>query len=307
MIQTTIGISTYNGAERLGWLLRSIELRTVFDGNVRVVVVDDGSPRVDATRAIVASYRDKFPLQFIEHGHNRGISAGWNTAARANDSEIVVLANDDVIVSKGWLRGLVHVLQHSPGVGAVGSAIHWMKHEDVGTLLRDVDSDLEVTPRDHNKNHSPERRVLYEDCNPGRVMCPSGQLFAFRRADFDAVGGFDENYKSFFEESCFGTSLAARGQISVGLCWPHCWHLWSETFNTNPELDAGNRMNHSREVYRRKWQVPDSVPRGQEFNYTNPKYMNAIGDIGIEWVRKSGAVERGKLRTDGAYVKDPDQ
>jgi len=305
MTTVTIGIPTYNGAERLDWLLKSISMRTpeFESGLVRLVIVDDGSPRVDATRTVVASHKERLPIYFVEHGNNRGISAGWNTCARAFDSELIVLINDDVIISKGWLRALTHVLEHSPGVGAVGQAMHWFTRDDVSKLIEGPDSDREVTPRNHERVPAPERREMFEGCNPGRVMCPTGQLFAFRRSDFDAIGGFDEEMKSFYEESSFGTSLAARGLISAQVCWPHSWHMWSETFRSNPELDAGNRMNHSREVYRRKWQVPDSFPRGREFDYTNPKYLGAIGDVGIEWIRKSGEIERGVLRTDGAYVK----
>jgi hypothetical protein len=51
-------------------------------------------------------------------------------------------------------------------------------------------------------------------------MVPTGQLFAFRMADFNAIGGFDEGYKSFYEESCFSTSMSAYlKKIGVQLNW----------------------------------------------------------------------------------------
>ena len=95
-------------------------------GEAKVVVVDDGSPRVSETRAVVQTWEAKgVPLQFIEHGVNRGIRPAGTRAPRATDAPIVTLINDDVIVSDGgWLESLVHVLEHSPKVGVVGQSWH---------------------------------------------------------------------------------------------------------------------------------------------------------------------------------------
>lgn len=302
MTSITIGVPTYKGAARVANLLRSIELRTPLDG-VRVVLVDDGSPgdEVAETRRVAVEWKGRLPLDFYEHGGNRGISAGWNTASRALDSETIVLVNDDVIVSRGWLEAFLYVLEKSPGVGVVGANWHAFLPEDVGGLLAGPDSDRDVIPRDPvTKAQDPSRRQ-YEDCGPGRVMAPCGQLFAFRRKDYDAIGGFDESYKSFYEESCFGTSMAARGLIGVQLSAPFNWHQWSATFTASPELRADQRLAESRAHYRRKWSVPDGV---HEFEFTNPKYLGAIGDVPIEFLRRGGPA-RGVLRQDGAFVEAP--
>lgn len=302
-MKTVIGITTYNGAYRLDHLLHSLSMRTKFDDAV-VAVVDDGSPRANVTRQVVEKWQNKLPIRYHEHGTNRGISAGWNTVSRSMDADYVVLINDDVIVSKGWLEPLVYVLEHSPQVGVVGQSWHAFTEEDIPGLLADVDSDRGVIPREPvSKERRPERRMMFEDTNPGRVMCPTGQLFAFRRKDFDAIGGFDERMRSFFEESNFGTEMAARGMIGVQINWPFSWHMWSKTFSENPELQAGVRMEQSRDIYRERWQIPASVPRGEEFSFTNPKYLGAIGDVPIEFLRRDGPA-KGILRCDGAFVSE---
>ena len=303
MTKVNIGITTYNGAERLAWLLKSLAMRTpeLGTGDVTITIVDDGSPRTGETRDVVKQFND-LPIQFIEHGDNRGISAGWNTAARANDALITVLINDDVIVSSGWLQPLVHVLEHSPNVGVVGQNWHAFLPEDVSALLSSPESDRTVIPRDPlSKRQEPDRREKYENTWPGRVMAPTGQLFAFRRSDFDAIGGFDENYKSFFEESDFGTEFAKMGKIGVQTTWPFNYHLWSATFGANAELQAGTRMEHSRDHYRRKWNIPESFARGREFDFTNPTYLGAIGDVEVGFLRPDGPW-KGVLRQDGAFV-----
>jgi GT2 family glycosyltransferase len=307
----TIGVPTFNGAWRLRNLLKSIAMRTpeIAAGEARVVVVDDGSPVIEQTRAVIAEMTPLFPpgaLAYVEHGTNKGISAGWNTASRHFDCEYVALANDDVIMaSGGWLRALTYVLANSPNVGVVGPNWHAFIADDVAKLLESPDSDLQVIPRDPcSKAHTPSRRDL-EPCDPGRVMAPGGQLFAFRRADFDAIGGFDENFKSFFEETDFGTAMAAKlKKIGLGLNWPQCWHMWSATFNANPQLNGSGRMAHSREFYRQKWGVPGHIPQGEECGqWTNPKNLGAVPDVEVAFLRgTSGEPWRGRLRQDGAFV-----
>jgi len=295
-----VGITTYGGGLRLRWLLKSIALRPPYPDEI--VVVDDGSPLVQMTRDAVEEFVGKLPVTLIEHGQNRGISAGWNTATRATKADAVILINDDVIVSSGWMEPLAYVLEHSPLVGAVGQSWHAFLGDDVDKLLESEHSDEAVIPRDPmSKAPVPERRTLYEDTHPGRVMAPTGQLFGFRRSDFDAIGGFDENYKSFYEESCFSTSMAKMGKIGLQTTWPFCWHMWSATFGASPELQASQRLAHSRAHYRAKWAVPEGVG---EFDYTNPKYLGAIGDVEVAFLRKAGPA-RGVLRQDGAFLPVP--
>lgn len=308
----TIGIPTYNGALRLDQLLKSITLRypsgagyPLFLNSLKIVVVDDGSPRVAETRDVVNFWRKQLPLSFVEHGENRGIAPAWNTATRLLPSDYIVLINDDVVVPSGpWLEALLLPLSTGSQVGAVGANWHAFTDDDVPGLLENHDSDRNVTPRDPNsKQPAPERRA-YELNPPGRVMCPTGQLFAFRRSDFDEIGGFDEEYKSFFEESCFGTSMAAMGKIGVQLNWPMCWHRWSATFGSNPELQAGARMAASRRRYIEKWKIPSEFHGDSPgpFDYTNPKFMKLIGPVEFKYIAKEEEKRRALLRSDGSIM-----
>lgn len=296
MPRVTIGIPTYNGAERLAWLLRSIALRTAKHLDYQVVVVDDGTPDASAILRTVSLYGDlgHYGARLIRHEGNRGISAGWNTATRSDDADVVVLLNDDVIVpTGGWLEAFLLALEENPLVGTVGLNWHAFLPVDAPALVESTSSDLRVTPRDPgSKAHAPERRD-YEAHPPGRVMCATGQAFAFRRADFDALGGFDEGFRSFFEESDFGTRMARDlGKIGLQLNWPMCWHLWSATFGANPELRAGERMAASRRRYIEKFAVPEAfhgdVPG--PFDYTNPRWLGMIGPVTVKYLRKEGGV-----------------
>jgi glycosyltransferase involved in cell wall biosynthesis len=301
MSRIVIGVPTYNGAERVDDLFRSIDMRTPKDTDCQLVLVDDGSPRSAKTARVAEKYKGLFNLRYIEHGRNRGIAAGWNTISRAFDCEYVVLVNDDVIVRERWLAALLTVLERSPGAGTVGLNWDAFLPEDRPALLESPDSEKRVIPREPvSKEQNPDRSTFIHHF-PGRVMCAGGQLFAFRRADFDALGGFDETYISFYEESDFGTAMAAKlRKIAVQLDFPGSWHRWSATFGASPELQAGQRVQASREHYCRKWAVPQDK-LGDAFSYTNPKYLGTIPEVPIEYLRPDGQIGRGVLKVDGGF------
>ena len=94
-------------------------------------------------------------------------------------------------------------------------------------------------------------------------------------------------FTSFFEESDFGTMLAAAGFPSYGLTYPHVYHLWGATFQESPELDPHGTMRRSHDAYVEKWEVPEAHYE-HPFNYTNPKFMGAIQRQRIHWLGADG-------------------
>ncbi len=86
-------------------------------------------------------------------------------------------------------------------------------------------------------------------------MAPAGCFFGMKRSVFEEVGGFDGNYRCFYEESDMGTMLASKGYPTYMLAWPKNFHIWSATFGTAPEINAGEVMKNSRQYYIKKWGV----------------------------------------------------
>ncbi len=111
----------------------------------------------------------------IDLGVNRGVSPGWNAAARAAKGSVLVFANDDLALGPRALRLMGDVLTTRPDAGVVGP---------LGTLW-----DLSVPKH--------LQRLDLSDREPGELeACDvvSGFLFAMRREVWEALGGFDEAY-----------------------------------------------------------------------------------------------------------------
>lgn len=282
MTRVLVGVPTYSGADTLlPWCLQAIRQRTRDQTPFDLFVVDDSGKPDHARRAAEACSR--FGANLIVHPHNRGVAAGWNTLARAGSHEYVILLNDDFVVSPGWVDAMAYFLEQNPTAGSAGYFAFFITRDDVPQLL--TGPDALATPRDpFTKAPKPSERTQRDGSDmPGRCMAPPGCGFGFRRSVFDAVGGFDERYKSFYEEADWGTACAKLGYPAYTLQWPFCYHIWSATFGQSPELKAQERMHNSRKAYVQKW--------GAHTEETHAKFMSAIPFRHTKWLDSRGPQE----------------
>lgn len=273
-----VGIITYSGAHRVRSLVRSIKKWEDDENSCHIVLVDDGSPNPQPSRDVAK----EFELQLVEHGNNRGIAAAWNTCVRSLDTPYVVLLNDDILVTRDWLRCMRFFLENNPQAASASWPFHFITEADVPIILQSPEP-VRISRDPITKEPVEDRTDAQINSSPGAIMCVAGCCFGFRREMFELAGGFDERYISFHEESDFGTTLAARGYSSFGLPYPLLYHIWSATFGDNPELQPSERMVQSRKRYCEKWGVPLEL-HDDPFKYTHPKYMSKIEPIIIKWL-----------------------
>jgi GT2 family glycosyltransferase len=152
----------------------------------------------------------------VDLGVNRGVSPGWNAAARAATGDLLCFANDDVVLGAGALALLAGVLRERRDAGVVGPVgtrwdIRGARHLDW----------LDLSGR-----------------TPGEVeACEvvSGFLFACRRETYEAVGGFDERYAPLsWEEVDFCTAVRAEGLRCYAVAGVEHDHEWGVSSKQRP-------------------------------------------------------------------------
>lgn len=135
---------------------------------------------------------------------NRGVSSGWNAAAGAASGDVLVFANDDVVLGAGALERLAAALEERDDAGVVGPVgSMWDRLEWQHASFVQPDSGME----------------------PCDVV--SGFLFAARREVYDAVGGFDEAYApASWEEVDFDMAVEAHGLRCYAVGGVDVTHEW---------------------------------------------------------------------------------
>jgi len=275
MKKILIGIPTFNGAHRVNDCISSIvKWNDIPEGyDVEILLVDDGSHEPKRSEAFWVASHWNVPI--IPHSENMGITKSWNDLASFGNHDIVVLLNDDILVSKHWLTALTFFLENNQGVGMVGWDQDFITAGDVKIIL-DSKKPIRIYRDPHTK------RILAKDESPisdkpGKMMVATGSAFAFTRDTYDLAGGFDERYKSFYEEMDFGTTLAQNGKPSFMLNYPRLYHMFSATFGENDHILMGSKtMAESREKYKEKW--------GGDLDYTDSKFMPSLDASNAMWL-----------------------
>lgn len=182
------------------------------------VMVDAGSSdgTVDAVRA---AHPDVRVLALDNVGYGRGVNAG--VAVLPPEVDVVVAANADVRFAPDAIGRLVAALEGDPGVALVGPRVRYPDGSHQASARRTPDLRTAVahamlgwiapgnaaTRRYHALDLTgPD---VDEACDVDWV---SGCAFAVRRADLEAVGGFDPGFRLFVEDVDLCARLRGRGR-----------------------------------------------------------------------------------------------
>ena len=186
----TIVSVSYNSADMLEGMLHSLP------EGAPVVLVDNASADIANTRAIAQAAGAR--LRSLSR--NIGFGAACNRGAEAAKTEFVLFLNPDARLKGGALESLLEDAAHNPDavafnprlVGADGKA-HFKRRS-------------KLLPRAAWLGRGwPEA-----SCD---VPVLSGAALLVRRADFEAVGGFDPALFLYHEDDDLSLRLAARGRL----------------------------------------------------------------------------------------------
>lgn len=193
-------------------LQRSIECVLADPLVDELVIVDNGSTRLEASRLRRLSEGDRRVLLFQGHG-NIGFARGANLGARGAAGEVLVFLNPDAFLQTGAIAELARAIEGRPTPCLVGGRIlNADRTEQRGARRGDITPVSALLSLSRLARRIPAWRQYEvhwetEAAPEGVIAVPtiSGACFCMRREDFDIVEGFDEGYFLHVED--------------VDLCW----------------------------------------------------------------------------------------
>lgn len=165
------------------------------DTPYELIIIDNAS--TDGTAAFLRGVRGTV----ITNATNRGCAGAWNQGIAASKGRYVVLLNNDVLVTPGWLALLVCFME-TTGHGIVSPAVR------TGNLNYDLPTYAEAFTRACAR---ADRREIHGGC------------MVIAREVFDHIGLFDEGFQvGTFEDVDFlwraqhaGVTMAMTGAVLV--------------------------------------------------------------------------------------------
>ena len=171
MPRVSVVIPCYNQASYLADAIESALGQTLPD--VEVIVVDDGSR--DETGEVAGRFAD---VTYVRQ-ENGGVARARNTGARlGRGSHLIFLDADDRLMPRAAAAGL-ELFDADPAVGLVRGRHHDLTSE--GAIVA-----LDLPPLPPEQDFASILSFAYNIVTPSEAM--------FRRAAFDAVGGFRSGF-----------------------------------------------------------------------------------------------------------------
>lgn len=182
---------------------------------VEVIVVDNGSPDC-------AELRD---ATVLTPGRNTGFAGGCNLGARAARGQTLAFVNSDALVDPGCLARL-HESASAPGAGLVGATVLLADEPDVVNSWGNPVHLLGFSWAG-GYGHPASEAVS------GPRASVSGAVFAVRRETFNTLGGMDEEYFLYGEDTDLSLRTWLAGLPVEVRSDARAWHHYD--FARNPE------------------------------------------------------------------------
>lgn len=219
-----------------------------------VIIVDNGS--TDGTRDHLRALASKEPrLRVVFNEANMGFAHGCNQGIAMAEGDVVVLLNNDTVVTEGWLEGLIRPMQENPRIGAVGpisnnvAGVQERSFVPYGTDL----ARMHAFARWHAQAHRGEGEIL---------MRAIGFCLAVRRSVLEIIGGFDTRYaigNMEDDDLCLRIHTTGHRVFIARDVFIH--HVGRVTF-TGEKMDYAGHMEKNWLTFARKWGLPEDPNAG---------------------------------------------
>jgi GT2 family glycosyltransferase len=160
-----------------------------------VIIIDNSGKGLVRSSGIAPRAR------VIENSRNTGFGGAINQGLQAASSPYIATLNDDAVARPRWLEALVSAIESRPDAGMCASQVRLFGENRLDSAGMLIARDGSSKQRGHGR--PPEDFPVLEE-----VLFPSGSAALYRRSVLEELGGFDDRFFLYCEDTDLG--LRAR-------------------------------------------------------------------------------------------------
>ena len=212
MKKITIAIINWNG---VGWLKKTLPKIIEYSKEANIVLIDNNSN----DKSIPFTKENFKKIKIIYNKNNYGFAKGYNKAIKEIKSKYILLLNNDVLVTKNWLKPLITFLESNKKFSVVQPKIKDLNNkkyfEYSGAAGGFIDFFGIPFCRGRIGNKLEKDTGQYNDSS--EIFWGSGSCLLIKLDTFKKIGGFDENFFMHQEEIDLCWRIQGIGQ-KIGYC-----------------------------------------------------------------------------------------
>jgi N-acetylglucosaminyl-diphospho-decaprenol L-rhamnosyltransferase len=223
---------------------------------LQVIVVDNSVDRREAD--VLRAHCDIL----LTPDKNLGYAGGINAGRAQCRAEIVIVSNPDVVFGAGSIDALARAFD-DPRVAVAGPSLYWddgftwtLPPNDLPSFSLKLDEVLAsrsaAWARRRDRRRIGQRIRFWSLTEETVVAAISGAVMAMRVEAFDEIGGFDERFPLYFEETDFLRRMASAGKRIVYVPTARCRHMYNQSAGSDSH-NASRAYAESEMLYLSKW------------------------------------------------------
>ena len=271
----SIVIPNKDHMEDLSRCVESIVNKSTYE-NYEIVIVENNSETkeiFDYYKALehnpkirIVKYEGEFNYAKI---NNFGVSF-------TNGKYVLLLNNDMKVITRDWMEELLMYAQR-PDVAAVGGKLYYadntIQHAGIVIGL----GAHRAAGHTHYKDDKMHLGYMGRLCYAQDVTAVTGACLLVSRAQYDEVGGLDEEFRVAFNDVDFCLKLRHAGYLNVFTPFAELYHYESKTRGME-EGEKQKRFQQEVDMFRRKWKA--DLDAGDP--YFNPNFSLDYSDYTIK-------------------------
>lgn len=201
----------------------------------------------------------------------QNISGARNAGLAASQGDFIAFCDDDAVPEPFWLERLIAGFS-DPKVGAVGGLVRGRN----GVSIQWGPQEVDQFGNDWPLEISAGAAVQAQPSEAGRVIKTVGTNCALRRTALEEVGGFDEAYAFYLDETDMNFRLASAGWHNVIMPGAEVHHGYARSaYRTSERMPVSlHQIGASKAYFCKCYGDPDQVPEELDgFRSTQRKRM----------------------------------
>lgn len=208
----------------------------------RIIIVDNGSAEKTRLYLEGLSAIKKPPVSLIRNEANLGFIKAVNLGIKASSASAVCIINNDTLVTKGWLKEMLNILNTAADIGIVNPS----------------SNSLGQRPAKGEPLELYAEKFSRETGRFADLGAAIGFCMLIKKEVIERIGLFDEVYgMGNFEDTDFSRRAIKEGYRCVRACGAYVYHRESASFNKLKTYE--DDFNRNKEIYEFRWGKPRRI------------------------------------------------
>ncbi len=269
---------SYNQLEYTKSFIESVKNNT--ETSNELILIDNASNQETVDYLKPLSLKDN-KIKIIFNHDNLGFPKGVNQAINISTAKYVLIANNDIIVTKGWLKRLINIAESNNNIGIIAP---------ISNYVSGVQLDKNAKYKSIPQMHKYAAKIAKDN---------AGQTLEFPRVAFlctlikkeviDKIGGLDERFSpGNFEDDDFCLRAQMAGYKTVIAKDVFIHHYGSKSFTADGKDKYLERLEINKQIFVQKWGAdPEEIwLQNKPIKKRNPLYP-IDPDLFIQYFRRA--------------------